>query len=92
MDFDRRIQLFRLFALSIRKDLISLRENTVLNRFVDILYSEAPCIILTKREPEKFLAGQRAKLKTENVVQLFPRISGADFCHIPFSRFSQDLL
>jgi len=41
----------------------------------DILNSEAPCFILTNREPEKLLAcyerGQ--KVKVGSVVQLFPR-------------------
>lgn len=31
------------------------------------------------------------KVKVGNVVQLFPRYHSADFCHIPPSRFSQDL-
>jgi hypothetical protein len=37
-----------------------------------MLNSEAPCFILTQREPEKFLAA-RPILKVGNVVQLFPR-------------------
>ena len=43
-------------------------------------------------EPENSLSAVTDKIvKVGNVVQLFPRYYSADFCHIPPSRFSQDL-
>lgn len=74
------------------KDFVSLPTDTTSCRFVDILNSEAKCFILTKREPENSLSVEAdMKAKVGNVVQLFPRRYSADFCHIPPSRFSQDL-
>ena len=74
------------------KDFVSLPTDTTSCRFVDILNSEAKCFILTKREPENSLSAKAdLKVKVGNVVQLFPRCYSADFCHIPPSRFSQDL-
>lgn len=47
----------------------------ILYRFIDILNSEAPCFILTKREPENSLLFQKSIIvKVGNVVQLFPRL------------------
>lgn len=74
------------------KDFVSLPTDTTSCRFVDILNSEAKCFILTKREPENSLSAKADMIaKVGNVVQLFPRYYSADFCHIPPSRFSQDL-
>ena len=56
--------------------------------FIDILNSEAPCFILTKREPENFPAWQRTELKAENVVQLFPRILARTSVIFRFQGFS----
>ena len=43
-------------------------------------------------EPENSLSAVTDMIvKVGNVVQLFPRYYSADFCHIPPSRFSQDL-
>lgn len=81
------------FAFSVYyKDFVSLPTDTTSCRFVDILNSEAKCFILTKREPENSLSAKADMIaKVGNVVQLFPRYYSADFCHIPPSRFSQDL-
>ena len=87
-NIDRRMQLFRLKVLSIQKDFISLPLDSALCRFFDILNSEAPCFILTKREPENFPAWQRAELKAENVVQLFPRILARTSVIFRFQGFS----
>ena len=84
------MQLFRLKVLSVQKDFISLPLDSALCRFFDILNSEAPCFILTKREPEKLLTfyecGQ--KVKVGNVVQLFPRILARTSVIFRFQGFS----
>lgn len=83
---------FLLLVLFCYKDFVSLPTDTAMCRFIDILNSEAKCFILAKREPENSLAAKADMIaKVGNVVQLFPRYYSADFCHIPPSRFSQDL-
>ena len=76
------MQLFSLSVLIVRKDFVSLQpQGTALCRFIDILNSEAQCFILTKREPENF---QDEDGECGTVVSA---LTGADFCHIPPSRF-----
>lgn len=58
-----------------------------------MLNSEAPCFILTQREPEKLLAcyerGQ--KVKVGNVVQLFPCYNRRGLLSYSTFKVSQDL-
>lgn len=49
---------------------------------IDILINEAKCFILLQREPENSY-----RIENEECCTVVSAYKGADFCHIPFSRF-----